>query len=523
MGYLTRSLLSLVLIASVLIMPSSAGASATCQPGPAQGGLDVVWEAFDLLSAYYVEPIPPPTILTPARDALREEAEHLPELASRVPEPTEVPVGDWESFVDAFCGLWDGSASEPQIQRLGHAAIRAMAVAVDEGHTRFMTPEMYRDYVSWTQGDVRYEGIGARLRSNPLQLQQIFPESPAEAAGLRFGDIVLAIDGEPATELAAADAALIIRGEAGTTVTLTIMRGTQQTIMDIEIERGNVRIPLLEARTIDDIGYLHIQTFPQMSLADDVARELAAFQDAGIKALVLDLRGNSGGRLDVGTQIAEMFLPEGTTIYRQTTRRGQVTTKTSSSRAGWSGPLVVMVDEITASMGEILAAAIQEYGMARVVGQTSSGSVAGSIVFPLSDGAAVQITTLRIDSGKGVVLNNIGVQPDIPVELTPDDVQAGQDPQLDAALADVRAEMAKVISPPPALPAAPASPTAPASPMAPASPTAPAAPTAPTSPTAPTLPTAPVSPPAAPTAPSLPRPAIPLPRTGSFAPVVIPL
>ena len=188
-----------------------------------------------------------------------------------------------------------------------------------------------------------------------------------------------------------------------------------------------------------------------------------------MKALALDLRGNSGGRLDVGTLIAEMFLPEGTAIYRQTTRRGQVATRTSSASEGWSGPLVVLVDDATASMGEILAAAIQEYGVARVVGETSSGSVAGSIVFPLSDGAAVQITTLRIDSGKGVILNNIGVIPDIPIELLPENVMAGEDPQLDAALAELRSELARLA--PPATPAVPGSSSTPGNPAPAAAPT----------------------------------------------------
>lgn len=438
-----RRLLSLLLALTLLITPSGASAQSACPPGPAQTGLDLIWEAFDLLSVNYVEPFPPAVILTPARDAVFDSREGLAVVASRQSPPAETPANEWQLFVDAFCSLWDASASAADIERVSHAAIRAMADALEEGHTRFMTPEMYRDYVAWSQGDVRYEGIGARLRGNPLQLQQIFPESPAEAAGLRFGDLVLAIDGEPAAHLPPADAAMRIRGEAGTTVTLTILRPGPETIMEIEIVRGSVRIPPVEARTIGDIGYLHIQTFPQMSLVDEVATELRAFREAGVRALALDLRGNSGGRLDVGTQIAEMFLPEGTAIYRQTTRRGQVTTKTSSSRPGWSAPLVVLVDEGTASMGEILAAAIQEYGVARVVGTTSAGSVAGSIVFPLSDGSAVQITTLRIDSGKGRVLNNVGVQPDIEVEMTAQHVLAGQDPQLDAAIEELRAQLAR--------------------------------------------------------------------------------
>ncbi len=459
-----RYLLSLLLIATLLVAPAGAGASstaATCQPGAAQSGLDTVWEAYDLLESFFVQPLPPSDILTPARDAALTQAEHSPELAARI-LATSDEAADWDAFTDAFCALWDRDADEAQVQSVAYAAIRAMADAHEEGHTRFMTPEMYRDYVAWSQGDSRYEGIGARLKSNPLQIQQVFPDSPAQAAGIQFGDIVLAIDGEPATELLASDAAMLIRGEAGTPVTLTLQRPGSGAIWDVAITRGPVRIPAIEARTMGDLGYLHILTFPQLSLAEEVADELHNFKEEGVRGLMLDLRGNSGGRLDVGTQIAEMFLPEGTPIYRQTTRRGQTTTKTSASRPGWGGPLVVLVDDATASMGEILASAIQEYGVARVVGTTSSGSVAGSVVFPLSDGSALQITTLRIDSGKGRVLNNIGVQPDIEVELTPENVQEGADPQLDAAMRQLRTDIAN-LAPPASVPAPAATPSRPGS------------------------------------------------------------
>src|SRR2546425_2208403 len=99
-----------------------------------------------------------------------------------------------------------------------------MVDAVDEAHTRFLTPSMYKEHIAWTQGDSRYEGIGARLRSNPLGIQQVFPDSPAESAGLKAGDSIVAIDGEPAAEMTATDAVQLVRGEAGTTVTLTIAR-----------------------------------------------------------------------------------------------------------------------------------------------------------------------------------------------------------------------------------------------------------------------------------------------------------
>jgi carboxyl-terminal processing protease len=190
------------------------------------------------------------------------------------------------------------------------------------------------------------------------------------------------------------------------------------------------------------VGYLRIQDFPVPALYDDVLTELNHFNDLALKGLILDLRANSGGRTDVGSRVASLFLERDTPIYLSTSRRGQ----TSARRATppnqvWTRPVTVLIDGGTASMGEILAATLQEQGVAQLVGETTAGAVAGSIVIPLIDGSALQVTTVRIDSGLGRILNNIGVEPDINIPMVPEDLRGGADPQLDVAMSVLRAQI----------------------------------------------------------------------------------
>lgn len=435
-NHTVRHVLSLVVFFALVVAPPSASAGSACaMESGSPPGLELIEEAYNILSVLFVEPLAPPALLGPAAAAIRDEVASQPTAAS-VPEvvlPAE-SVGEWALFVDQYCALWKGRGEDLEAENVGYAAIRAMAAAANEGHTQFLTPQMYRDHLAWSTGEVRYEGIGARLRSSPLGVQHVFPGSPAEAAGLMFGDRILAVDGQPVGDMLATDAVLLVRGEAGTTVWLTIDRPGTEEPWDVPIVRGAIRIPTVESRKIGNIGYLRIEGFPAPALFGEVAAELASLEASGVEGLVLDLRSNSGGRLDVGTSVAGLFLPEGTPLYRQTTRRGQATTKTVATGLSWSKPLAVLVDDGTASMAELLAAAIQEQGLATVIGTTTAGSVAGSLVVPLSDGSALQVTTLRLDSGLGRVLNRVGVHPDVEVELTLADVQRGTDRPLDSAM-----------------------------------------------------------------------------------------
>jgi carboxyl-terminal processing protease len=225
-------------------------------------------------------------------------------------------------------------------------------------------------------------------------------------------------------------------------VRLTLRRPGVAASWDVDVARASVKLPIIESSSMGEIAYLHLQGFPTTDLPDEMRQSLVDFERAGARALVLDLRGNAGGRLDVGTAIAGFFLPQDTPVYQQTTRRGQTATRVTTGERIWNRPMVVLVDEVTASMGEILAAALQEEKAATVIGSSTAGSVAGSIVVPLMDGSALQVTTLRITSGRGTPLNTVGVQPDVVIEPTTADAQAGRDTVLDAGLNLLRSRLA---------------------------------------------------------------------------------
>jgi len=439
-----RTLTSVLLLFLVALAPlPTAAASTACDySSDATESLQLVREAYDLLEGLFVERLPSEQLLTPASQAVWERAAvDVPSLGDTSPSGLvgRSEVEEWPVFAGVYCAAWD--ASDVPLDALAYTAIRAMTRAVDEGHTRFLTPQMYLDHEAWAAGDSRYDGIGARLRSNPLGVQYVFPGSPADEAGLAFGDNIVAINGDSAADMSASDAVILVRGEAGTSVQITIERPGLDGLQTFDIPRARIRIPVIESRMIGDIAYLRLQGFPTPDLTEGVAEALREFRAEAAVALVLDLRGNTGGRLDVGTMIASYFLPVNAPVYQQTTRRGQHTTAVSLNQKIWDRPMVVLIDDATASMGEILASALQEGSVATLIGRTTAGAVAGSIVVPLSDGSAVQVTTLRIDSGRGELLNNIGVHPDVEIAVNPDDVRAGRDEVLDVGLDRLRTQL----------------------------------------------------------------------------------
>ncbi|HZT06461.1 MAG TPA: S41 family peptidase [Chloroflexota bacterium] len=428
------TLIAALLLLVVAVRPVPAWAAAACGDSAlGQQSLDLVEQAYNDFTLLYFEPIPPADVLQPARDAADEAMGTAPE--------TEF-VTDWMDFQQQFCDAWGSLAEDASPDAVAHSAIDAMLTAVHEAHTQFYTPTQYQDYLQAQSGDVHYVGIGAQLKGDPLTVQRVFPDSPAEKAGLKFGDKIVAIDGQPASDLDPADAADLIRGEEGTVVRLTIDRPGATGHREIEVRRGAIHVPVIQSRVTDNIGYLQIEDFSSGDLPAKVKAALESLRSQGARGLVLDLRGNPGGRIDVGTAIAGYLLPANAPIYQETIRRGQTVTATASGQRIWDGPIDVLVDEGTASMGEILAAALQEDVGAKLFGVQTAGAVAGSVVLPLADGSAVQITIERIDSAKGTVLNNVGVSPDVRIDTTLGAAGEVVDQPLDAAMSDLRTRTA---------------------------------------------------------------------------------
>jgi carboxyl-terminal processing protease len=216
---------------------------------------------------------------------------------------------------------------------------------------------------------------------------------------------------------------------------MSVRRGDDPTSLDFSIQRAEIHLQFVSQRLLgDDVGYVLLRGFPEPSVVDAIEQDVVNFQQQGIRGLVLDLRGNTGGRIDVGTRLLSHFLPPGTSVYEEVDRNGDNHMHFVRDGVHYDMPLVVLVDGGTASMGEIFASAVQEHGAATVVGSTTAGSVAAAQIFGLPDGSGLQVTVFEIRSSDGKQLNRVGVVPDEVVDTSTPDV-TGTDPVLSRAVA----------------------------------------------------------------------------------------
>jgi carboxyl-terminal processing protease len=208
--------------------------------------------------------------------------------------------------------------------------------------------------------------------------------------------------------------------------------------LTVPIVRASIRVDYLStSMLLDNIGYIKLRGFPEPSVADRFERFLDQVLVSDARGLVIDLRGNAGGRVDIGTRLLNRFVSSGP-LYQQADRNGRRQVQIAAG-PGLQQPLPIeiLIDEGTASMGEIFASAMKEHGLATLIGKQTSGNVAAAQVYPLLDGSAVQVTVLEILSGNGQTLNRVGVAPDQVFEMTPAALDAGRDPALEAAIVDI--------------------------------------------------------------------------------------
>ena len=415
----------------------------TSAPAPAAS---VTRQAYDLLLDNFVTPPPPGSLLVAAAADVGRRASDKSAGAASVALAAPLIAVDasrddaWQAF-DAWL---DRAATllAPVIDRaaLDDMTVRALAAAVAEHHTRYLDPRQNEEHQAWRRGEVRYEGIGARLRRPSTVVLEVFDGSPAARVGIRTGDRIVEVDGEWVGDGTSENAIGKIRGSLGSTVQIAVERRGVPGVMRFALERAEIMLPFVRWDVIQrpdgrKVGYIQIRGFPEPSVDERVGQALAEIDRRSVDGLILDLRGNSGGRIDVGMKVASRFLREGI-VFQQVDRSGKERQVRPSSGQYWehSIPIVTLVDGGTASMGEILSSALQEAGATRVVGTQTAGSVAGARLFPLANGGALQITVLTITSGQGAVLNDVGVTPDVAIDLSDDDLLGGVDVQLETGI-----------------------------------------------------------------------------------------
>lgn len=321
-------------------------------------------------------------------------------------------------------------------QKLMEGAIQGMVDALGDQHTSYMNPDQYRQANVSLEGE--YEGIGAWVDPNAeyLTIVSPMPGSPAEEAGLQPGDQIIAVDGENMTGV---DGNLVIRkviGPRGSKVVLTILREGVPEPFDLEITRARIVLPSLETRILEDtnIAYLRLYDFGD-SATDDVRDALRDLLKDNPDGLVFDLRGNGGGYLSAAVDIASEFVKNGIIVYEEYGNGERDSFEATGNGLATDIPLVVLVDEGSASASEIVAGAIQDYERAPLVGTTTFGKGSVQIWTPLKDDAgAVRVTVARWLTPDERQIHEVGLEPDYTVEFSEEDIANERDVQLEKAV-----------------------------------------------------------------------------------------
>ncbi len=328
----------------------------------------------------------------------------------------------------------DQEAIDPTKQTYG--AIEGMLDTLgDEGHTRFLTPEEREQNQEGLSGT--YVGIGVQLETRDDEVVVATPieDSPAERAGIRSGDVLVAVNGESVRGVEISEIVERVKGPEGSTVRVTVLRGEEE--RQYNLKRAEIRSPVVSWAMIGETDVAHVSL---SSFSDDSAKELReAFEEArsaGARRFVLDLRNNPGGRLDQAVEIAGFFLEPGSVAYvRKEASEGREEVEVEGEPGLTEAPLVVLVNEGSASSSEILAGALRDNDRATVVGETTFGTGTVLSEFVLRDGSSILLGVAEWLTPDGDFIRESGIAPDVEVEL-----QEGTEPLAPDEVRDLSRE-----------------------------------------------------------------------------------
>lgn len=353
-------------------------------------------------------------------------------FAPRTNLPGAINYSEVNDVYKALQENYDGSLSTSQVlDGLKHG----LAQSTKDPYTEYFTAAEGKQFSNDLQGTII--GVGAKLeldQEGSVVVVAPLSGSPAEAAGLRAKDIILAIDGKSTAGMTATQAVLKIRGEKGTKVTLTVLRDKKDQL-DITMTRDAIHIPSVEYKILEgNIGYMRVGQFNDDT--DMLASQGAqVFQDKHVEKVVLDLRDNPGGEVSAAVGLAGLWLDNGATVVRQ--KRGATVIDTNrvngSSQQLRGAKTVILVNGGSASASEIVALALRDEAGARIIGEQTYGKGVVQQLIPFSDGSSLKVTIAKWYSPKGTNIDKKGIKPDQSVAPSEDDIKAKNDVQLQAA------------------------------------------------------------------------------------------
>lgn len=337
----------------------------------------------------------------------------------------------WNRLEDTYI---EKEALNPR--QMVYGAIQGMVKSLGDPYTEFMKPETSKSFKENISGS--FEGIGAEIGIKNGTLTVIAPlkGTPAEKAGLRSGDQIIKVDDKPTTDLTLQEAVNLIRGPKQTKVTLTIVRDSLHKAKEITITRGVIKIPVIDWEIKqDNIAYIQLYHFTENSprLFRKTAQEILS---SPAKKIILDLRDNPGGYLEAAVDIGGWFIEKGKVVAIEDFGGDKEDRKYKASGPGLlkNFPLVVLINQGSASASEILAASLRYHKHINIVGRQSFGKGSVQTLENFKDGSTLKVTIAKWLTPQGVSISGQGIKPDFAVKYTDEDFNANRDPQLDKAI-----------------------------------------------------------------------------------------
>lgn len=325
---------------------------------------------------------------------------------------------DLELFSDALSIVHSAYVEPKDIHELIYGSLKGMLSSLDP-HSQFLDPDEFKDLKAETEGQFGGLGIEITIKDNLLTVITPIEDTPAWKGGIKAGDRIVKIDGELTRDIELSNAVKKLRGKPGTEVKLTILRESESKVLEIKIVRDIIKVKdIKRAQIIEDgIAYVRLIEFRENTVRE-FDNALKQLKSKGMNSLILDVRFNPGGLLEVAIDVTSRFLPKGSLIVSTQGRdaASKIEFKSKYNTPILDMPMVVLINEGSASGSEILAGALQDDNRAVIMGSKSFGKGSVQTVIPMKDGSALRLTTSKYFTPSGRSIHNIGIQPDIVVE-----------------------------------------------------------------------------------------------------------
>ena len=350
-----------------------------------------------------------------------------------VDSSTQKKVSELKELIDQN---YMGDVDEKQLEE---GIYKGFISGLDDPYSVYYDEEETKSLYETTEGE--YQGIGAVLSQNMntgiITLVQIYDDSPAMKAGLKDNDILYKVNGEEVTGVELTEVVSHIKGEKGTTVEMTVLRGADNEEVTVTATRDTVEAQTVKYRMMDgQIGYVSVSEFDSVTY-DQYQKALKDLEGQGMKGLVVDLRNNPGGNLNTVCDMLDLMLPKGLIVYTED-KDGNRQEASSDDENQFTLPLAVLVNGNSARASEIYAGAIQDYGIGDIVGTQTYGKGVVQQIFDLKDDTCVKLTIAKYFTPKGRSINGKGITPDVEVEYEADENNPEADNQLDKAVETIK-------------------------------------------------------------------------------------